>query len=153
MSNLTDFQIEPLLVEFGNNLIADIRTEMQNQGLGDSNLSKSLEYEVDVNEIKVTAAPYLKYAEKGRGPGKVPYKFEDILLDWMHRYNIKPKYGTDAQFANAIKWKTIKEGSSIFRGDRRERDFTTIPIDTNLEWLEKQIGIEYVTWFVNDVKK
>lgn len=144
MTDLTE-----ILKEFGSNLVTDIQYEMEKQGLGESNLSKSLEYEVNGNEVTVTSAPYLRWAEKGRGPGKVPYKFEDILLDWMERYHITPKYGTETQFANAIKWKTIKEGSSIYRGERPERDFTTEPIDKNLEWLEEQAATFVLTRFVN----
>lgn len=142
--------IQETLSEFGTRLIDDIRDNMSYYGLGNSNLAKELEYEVNGANIIVTANHYWKYAELGRGPGGVPRNFEDILLDWMHKYNVKPNYGTDLQFANAIKWKTIKEGSSIYRGARPERDFIDTAIDDNLDWLEDQLYIDIRNQFIMD---
>ena len=141
---------EDTLEEFANNLIADIRVEMAKEGLGSSNLSASLDYEVKGDRVTVTSAPYLKYAQKGRGGGGVPWNFTDILLDWMKRYNIHDKDGDDERFANAIKWKTIKDGSAIWRGVRPERDFVSEPIDENIEWLERQAIINIKQQFFDD---
>lgn len=141
---------EDTLQEFANNLVADIKYEMQNQGLGGSNLEKSLEYEVKGNEVIVTAAPYLKYAQRGRGPGGTPRNFIDILETWITSRGIKPKSGNITQFANAIKWKIIKEGSSIYRGERPERDVITKPLEENLEWLENQAIINIKQQFFDD---
>lgn len=138
---------EDTLEEFANNLIADIKYEMQNQGLGGSDLEKSLDYEVNGDRVTVTAAPYLKYAQKGRGPGKVPRDFTEILETWIVKNGIRPATGNITQFANAIKWKTIKEGSAIYRGDRPERDVITRPIEENLEWLEQQAFINIMRQF------
>lgn len=138
---------EDTLEEFANNLIADIKYEMQNQGLSGSDLEKSLDYEVNGDRVTVTAAPYLKYAQKGRGPGKVPWDFEKILETWIVKNGIRPATGNITQFANAIKWKTIKEGSAIYRGDRPERDVVTRPIEENLDWLEQQAFINIMSQF------
>lgn len=138
---------EDTLEEFANNLIADIKYEMQNQGLGGSDLEKSLDYEVNGDRVTVTAAPYLKYAQKGRGPGKVPRDFTEILETWITKNGIRPATGNITQFANAIKWKTIKEGSAIYRGDRPERDVVTRPIEENLDWLEQQAFINIMSQF------
>jgi len=128
------------LTEFANNLIADIQYEMQNQGLGGSDLEKSLEYQVNDNRVTVTAAYYLPYAEKGRGPGHTPRNFIEILETWITKNGIKPTSGTITDFAWAIK-KTIEQrGSSIFRGDRPERDVTTVPVEENLDELKKKIA-------------
>ena len=141
-----DHLIEPLvdfnkiLTEFGEKTVNDLRSNLAAEGLANSNLSKSIEYDIDTNQITITANPYWDYAEKGRGPGGVPRNFIDILLDWMQRYGIKPTYGTEVQFANAIKWKIIREGSSIYRGDRPERDFERTALDDNLNWLESQVA-------------
>lgn len=147
MKNYTDFEIEPLLTEFGNNLIADIKYEMQNQGLGGSDLEKSLEYNIDGGEITVTAAPYLRWAQKGRGPGGVPRNFIDILETWITKNGIRPATGNITQFANNIKWSIIKNGSSIYRGERPERDVVTRPIEENLDWLEGQIAVDIIKQF------
>ena len=144
---ITDFEVEPLLKEFGENLIADIKYEMQNQGLGGSNLEKSLDYQIKDNTITVTAAPYLKWAQIGRDKGKVPYEFEKILETWIVANGIRPHHGTITEFANAIKWKTIKEGSYMWRNPTSRRDVVTRPIEENLEWLENQIGVEVLKMF------
>ena len=141
---------EDTLEEFALNLISDIREEMSKEGLGSSNLAASLKYEVKGDRVTVTSAPYLKYAQKGRGGGGVPRNFIDILLNWMQRYNVHAKDGDDERFANAIKWKTIKSGSSIWRGVRAQRDFVDEPIDENLEWLERQAIINVKKQFFDD---
>lgn len=138
---------EDTLEEFALNLISDIREEMAKEGLGSSNLAASLEYEVKGDRVTVTSAPYLKYAQKGRGRGGVPWDFKNILLNWMQRYNVHAKDGDDERFANAIKWKTIKSGSSIWRGVRAPRDFVDEPIDENLEWLERQAIVSFKRFF------
>lgn len=141
---------EDTLEEFANNLIADIKYEMQNQGLGGSDLEKSLDYEVKGNRVTVTAAPYLKYAQKGRGSGKVPRDFTEILETWIVKNGIKPATGNITQFANAIKWKTIKEGSYLWRHPAERRDVVTQPIEENLEWLEQQAIINIKQQFFDD---
>lgn len=141
-----DHLIEPLvdfnkiLTQFGENTVNDLRSNLAAEGLANSNLSKSIEYDIDTNQITITANPYWDYAEKGRGPGGVPWDFKNILLNWMKRYNIHSKDGDDERFANVIKWKIIREGSSIYRGDRPERDFERTALDDNLNWLESQVA-------------
>lgn len=149
---MTMIVFEDTLEEFANNLISDIRVEMQNEGLGNSNLAASLDYEVKGDRVTVTAAPYLKYAQKGRGPGGVPWDFKNILLNWMQRYNIHANDGDDERFAESIKWKTIKEGSAIWRGVRPERDFISEPIENNIEWLEERAFINIMNQFKDDRK-
>lgn len=141
---------EDTLQEFANNLISDIKDEMHNQGLNGSSLENSLNYEVNGAHVVVTAAPYLKYAQRGRGPGGTPRNFIDILMNWMDKYNVHDKDGNDERFAQAIKWKTIKEGSSIWRGVRPERDFVSKPLEDNLEWLEQQAIINIKQQFFDD---
>lgn len=142
--------IQDTLVQFGDNLTHDIAQEMNTQGLVGSSLENSLDYNIDGNRIVVTSAPYLKYAQRGRGPGGVPWHFTDILLNWMNKYNIHATDGNDERFANAIKWKTIKEGSAIWRGERPERDFVSRPIERNLEWLERTCLVDIAEQFFDD---
>jgi hypothetical protein len=130
-----------ILRQFGENTCADIRMQMAQQGLGDSKLAKSVAYEVNGNEIKITAAHWYDYAEKGRGPGKVPYNFRDILETWIVSRGIKPRDGNISKFASAIAWTTIKSGSYLYRHPNEQRDFDTEPIQENLDWLKGQVGV------------
>lgn len=136
---MTDFT--ELLKSFGENVCADIRMQMAQYGLGDSDLAKSVSYEVEGNEIKITAANYYDYAEKGRGPGKVPYNFKDILETWIVSRGIRPKDGNISKFASAICWNTIKHGSSLYRNPEKQRDFDSEAIQENLDWLKGRVGV------------
>lgn len=130
-----------LLRQFGENTCADIRMQMAQYGLGDSDLAKSVAYDVEGNEIKITANSYYDYAEKGRGPGKVPYNFKDILETWIVSRGIKPKDGNISKFASAIAWTTIQSGSYLYRHPEQQRDFDTEPIQENLDWLRSKAGV------------
>ena len=136
---MTDFT--QILQEFAENTIADIRYQMASYGMADSNLSKSLNAEIEGNEVKITANSYYDYAEKGRGPGKVPYNFKDILETWIVSRGIRPKDGNISKFASAICWNTIKHGSSLYRHPEQQRDFIGDAIDVNLEQLKGQVGV------------
>lgn len=144
--------IHDTLVQFGDNLINDISREMDAQGLSGSRLEQSLDYEIEGNRIIVTSAPYLKYAQRGRGPGFTPKNFIQILLDWMKRYNVHSTSGSDESFAWAIKKKTEKEGSAIWRGVRAPRNFVDKPIADNLAWLEKTCLVSIAEQFFDDGK-
>lgn len=134
---MTDFT--ELLKSFGENVCADIRMQMAQYGLGDSDLAKSVSYEVNGNEVKITANSYYDYAEKGRGPGKVPYKFEDIVSAWAVGRGIRPP--DLMKFASAVKWRTIKDGSYLYRHPEKQREFDSEAIQENLDWLKGQVGV------------
>lgn len=134
---MKDFSL--ILKEFGENTIADIKYKMGSYGLGDSALAKSLDYEVDGTEIKITAAGYYPYAEKGRGPGGVPRNFEDIIATWAVSRGIQTP--DLMKFAKSVKWKIILYGSDLYRNPAKQRDFDTEAIEENLNWLRSQVGV------------
>jgi len=136
-----------LLTDFGDSLLLDLYSNLDYYGFGQSNLAQSLNYEIDSNRITVTAAPYWEYAQQGRGPGKTPYNFVDILVTWMRQYGITPMKGNEVSFGWAIKKKTEKEGSSIWRGDRPTRDFDAGAVDRNVEELKKKIATTTIEKF------
>lgn len=134
---MTDFT--ELLKSFGENVCTDIRMQMAQYGLVDSDLAKSVSYEVNGNEVKITANSYYDYAEKGRGPGNVPYKFEDIVSAWAVGRGIRPP--DLMKFASAVKWRTIRDGSYLYRHPEKQRDFDSDAIQENLDWLKGQVGV------------
>lgn len=139
--------INELLTEFGDRVVKGLRDNLAAENLGQSSLSESISYERDGNEIIVSAANYWPYAEKGRGPGKTPYNFIDILVNWMHKYGVTPTHGNEVSFAWAIKRTIETRGSSIYRGGRPERDFERDTLDENIDWLEN----EAVTYIIEKV--
>lgn len=134
---MTDFS--QILQEFGVAVVEDIQDNMTGYGLGDSKLAQSLNYEVDGNEVKVTAAGYFDFAEKGRGPGGVPRNFEDILRNWASRRAIK--FDNEDRAVRAIKWHTILYGSNLYNHPENHRDFVQDAIDHNLEKLKNDLVV------------
>lgn len=134
---MTDFS--QILQEFGVAVVEDIQDNMAGYGLGDSKLAQSLNYEVDGNEIKITAANYWQWAEKGRGPGGIPRNFYDILNNWASRRHIK--FDNQDRAIKAIAWKTAREGSYLYRHPEQQRDFIQDALDVNIEKLKEKVAV------------
>lgn len=134
---MTDFT--EILREFAENTITDLRYNMAQYGLGDSALAKSLDYTIDGNEVTITAAGYWDFAQRGRPAGKVPYNFQDIIATWAVDRGIRPN--DLMKFANAVKWKTYKDGSSLYNHPEKQRDFEAGAIDENLEQLKNRLAV------------
>ena len=119
------------LQESADQLIEQIRQEMENQGINASgNLASSLQWVIDTTggiSFKVLADSYWDYAMKGRGPGKVPGNFKEILKQWINAKGIQFS-GTIDQFAGAIMYTIRNFGSRRYR-DNDPADVLTIPID------------------------
>ena len=97
------------LNDWARTFVDRIKVEMHNQGLDASGrLSDSLEYTItdtqDGTHIQVLAAPYFFYAEKGRKSGKTPFRFGDILAQWVldKGINIPSQFKNERQFGYAI---------------------------------------------------
>lgn len=107
-----------------------IITEIARKGLYDTGeLYRSVDYEIEGNDILIYANSYLPYAEFGRGPGKVPYGFENIIADWAKRKGIAVKNNDFQKFGEAVKWKTRKYGSARYRGDMPTADVLSKPVE------------------------
>lgn len=75
--------------------------------------------------LKSTNPTVVAVQETGRGPGKVPFDFERTIFKWSMQKGIQFKNQDERwTFANAVKWKTIKEGSSQFKEGRNNDIFT-----------------------------
>ena len=118
-----------------------VREQIQKE-LPNSALADSVSIEYTSIGFNILANHYFQYAEHGRSPGGVPRNFEEIISSWVARKHIPVQ--NVKEFAQAVKWKTIKHGSSIFRGDRPERDLIRdIDIDAPLN--------EYVLTTIDDM--
>lgn len=128
-----------VLDRFALAIISDIQENMSYYGMQNSKLADSLDYTIDDNGIKIYAASYFPYAEKGRGPGGVPYNFEDIIKQWVSDRGIS--VSDVDKFAVAVKWKTINEGSSLYRNPSEQRDFIADAVDNNIDILKNQLSV------------
>lgn len=119
--------LNQIIEELANEIIENIRANMSSYGLGDGNLAKSLEPEIDGNHLKILANDYWDYAMEGRGPGGVPNNFTEILTHWISDRNIQ--VDDPRRFVNNVKWKTIREGSYLYRHPEEQRDFLSDVLD------------------------
>ena len=72
---------------------------------------------------------YVGVLGTGRRPGKVPREFVDILKRWAQAKGIS--FSNEKQFtiwANAVKWKIIREGTKLYRSGIHQDIFET-PIE------------------------
>ena len=112
----------------------------------------SFKVEVSENNGKLVGASYAGVLEKGRKPGKVPHDFTNILLRWMSAKGITPSDAEQAEImANAIKWKIIKEGTSLYTGKETRRVYFTVLIDICLRSIEERVAGFYLTEFKNNI--
>lgn len=117
-------------------LIEDIRSEMEKQNINaKGNLSASLGWRITANDrglsLSVMADGYWDYAVGGRGPGKIPGNFIDILQDWIMVKNI-PFDGSIRNFAGAIAYNIKNSGSRRYR-ENDPADVLSGPVERFLE--------------------
>lgn len=68
---------------------------------------------------KVEGAAYIEAVEKGRKAGKVPRNMTEILMRWIKAKGLSFGDEKDLQrWANAIKWKIIREGTYLHRSGK-----------------------------------
>lgn len=133
MNNIIDYS---RIGEAADQLIQDIRNAMEAQGINASgSLSRSLSWGIIGDEggmhLVVSADSYWDYAMRGRGPGKVPYDFKEILKQWIISKNISFS-GTIDQFAGSIMYTIRNFGSKRYR-EGNEVDVVSIPINNFME--------------------
>ena len=148
---------QPTLDKIG--VIADricdeIRVKMHNEGINASgNLSNSLEWQIgnesDGSHLRILAAPYFEYSEKGRTAGKVPYNFMDILKTWISRKGLSVNPKRDAQFAFLIMRKIKNYGSKRYRNPSERVDLVGDALNKELPEINEILGTRMVL-YIND---
>lgn len=107
-----------------------ILNEIVKKGLYDTGeLRRSVEYELQDNNILILSASYLPYSEFGRGAGKVPYGFPQIIADWAKRKGINVSKGDYKKFGWAVTQKTKHFGSARYRGVIPDADVLSQPVE------------------------
>lgn len=131
-------EIKKTAEKLAEGIIDSIKQNMESYGQGSSNLANSLRFEADEESIKIYAADYFDYAEKGRGPGGVPRNFESILDDWIKRHKVSFD-GEKSKFINSVKWSIVRYGTKMWR-EGKERDFLKDTVEKNIEKFEEDIS-------------
>lgn len=131
-------EIRTVVSGLGEAIVNSIKENMESYNQGDSNLAKSLRFEADEESLKIYAADYWDYAEKGRGPGGVPRDFHSILDSWISRHSVSYDGDKDL-FINNVKWSIIRYGTKMWRNGE-VRDFVKDAVEKNLKIFEKDIS-------------
>lgn len=145
-------EIKKTVEKLGEGIVSSIKENMSSYNQEDSNLAKSLRFEADEESLKIYAADYWDFSQKGRGPGGLPHSWESIMKDWISRHSVKFD-GDERTFIQNVKWKTIREGSRLYRHPSEQRNFLKGVVEKNLEIFEKEISETLIETIEETTKK
>lgn len=137
-SNNHGLEITEIFQKIADSIMIELKSNMSAYGLNDSNLANSLESNIHATGFQILANNYWNYAQVGRGPGGVPYNFEDILRNWISARNITVQ--EPEKFVQAVKWKTIREGSYLYRNPNEHRDFIQNSVQDSMEEISGMVA-------------
>ena len=103
------------------------------------------------NSGQLSGASYVGVLKNGRRPGGVPTNFIDIIKNWAQAKGIS--FSDEKQFnlwANAVKWKIIREGTKLYRSGQTQDIFDT-PIEQFNQRFSNRIIDYYQQQLVNDI--
>ena len=91
-------EMNDILSEWAENVIGKIQSNLDSTGTTASGKTKqSLRYEVETDEyggkLTIYGRQYFQSVEEGRPAGKIPYKFQDIIRQWMRDKGIESQFG------------------------------------------------------------
>lgn len=135
--------LNEILLKWGEHVAERIKTNLDTTNTTASGKTKqSVEVVVGDGELTIYGRPFFQGVETGRGAGKIPYKFTDIIRQWMTDKGIEDRFGDkEWQKRNAaylIAQKIKNEGSRLYRNGGRDDIYTNV-LDEELPELEKQI--------------
>ena len=145
--------IREILTDELNKLKEDIIQYQKDTGAWASgDTAKGYEVSVD-SEFSGQLLGY-KYAgilQTGRGPGKVPYSFKEIIKRWIVAKKIQPKDGKSIdRMAASIAWVIHKKGTALHR-DGTERDIFDTPLSEFSERLSNRLSTFYTKEITNNI--
>lgn len=112
---------------------------------------RSLESIVNGTSGKLLGKSYFGVLERGRYPSGLPANIIEILTAWMNAKGLTPPDGMTAEiWANHIKWKLIREGSSLYRSGGRD-DIFTDPINAFPDRVAKKLAIFFEAEITNKI--
>jgi hypothetical protein len=108
-------------------------------------------------EVRITGADsgellgpiYAGVFERGRKPGKVPYDFKKVIMDWASAKGLT--FQDRKQFerwASAVAWKIRREGTSMYRSGKSIDIFET-PIHDFEVYLGDNLPESYAIEIIN----
>lgn len=150
------FGIADILRELGESAVTQIRSNMAAAGQNATGkTSESLTVSATEQRLTITGRQAFWTLERGRGPGRTPKNFRQIIAAWivakglpLQLKPIKRETGRDAYTrallaaAGAIAWNIHKQGTKLYREGGRNDIYTPV-----LEELENKIVARLVPAF------
>lgn len=156
MSTFID-DINDVLAKWAEGVISGIRQNLESTGTNASGkTSASLRYVVGNGELTIFGRPYFRSVEEGRGPGGIPYRFTDIIRQWMDDKGIAGKFGeTESQKRSAAYMigQFIKNnGTKLYREGGRTGIYTDV-IESEMPKLNEMLTAAITETIINDLPK
>lgn len=127
-------ELNSVLSEWGNRVADRIKSNLDTTGTTASGRTKdSIEVVADMGELTIYCRRFFEGVETGRPAGKIPYRFQDIIRQWMDDKNIADQFGQkEWQKRNAaylIAQKIKDSGTKLYRDGGRDDIYTNVITD------------------------
>jgi hypothetical protein len=144
MSAYTE-ELDSVLSDWGNRVADRIKSNLDTTGTTASGRTKdSIEVVADMGELTIYGRRFFEGVETGRPAGKIPYRFQDIIRQWMDEKGISDQFGQkEWQKRNAaylIAQKIKDSGTKLYRDGGRDDIFSNV-INEMLPELEEKLTI------------
>lgn len=144
MSAYTE-ELDSVLSDWGNRVAERIKSNLDTTGTTASGRTKdSIEVVALDGELTIYGRRFFEGVETGRPAGKIPYRFQDIIRQWMDDKGIADQFGQkEWQKRNAaylIAQKIKDSGTQLYRDGGREDIYTNV-ITEMLPELEEKLTI------------
>lgn len=149
--------LDEMLSEWAERVIVKIQENLDSTGTTASGKTKeSLEYELTDTGVRILGRQYFQGVELGRPAGKVPYRFQDIIRQWMKDKGIESQFGEkEWQKRNAaylIAQKIKESGTQLYRQGGRSDIFSNV-INEEVENLTEKIFLNISESIVEELQK
>lgn len=140
--------VSKILEEWAENVIIRIQDNLDSTGTTASGKTKeSLRYEIEGDEfsqkLTIYGRQYFQGVEEGRGAGKIPYKFQDILYDWAEAKGILQNFGDTERKQRSVLYivgQSIKNHGTQLYQDGGRLDIYTNVINEELPKLKEDVS-------------
>lgn len=148
--------LNEILLKWGEQVADKIKRNLDDTGTTASGKTKnSIEVVVVDGDLQIIGRQYFRSVEEGRTAGKIPYKFNEIIRQWMDDKKISENFGTkEYQKRNAawiIAQKIKNSGTKLYRDGGREDIYTDV-INEELPKLFNEISGKVTQTIVKDLK-
>lgn len=137
-------ELNSVLSDWGNRVADRIKSNLDTTGTTASGRTKdSIEVVAIDGELTIYGRRFFEGVETGRPAGKIPYRFQDIIRQWMSDKAIEDQFGQkEWQKRNAaylIAQKIKDSGTQLYRNGGRDDIFSNV-INEMLPELEEKLA-------------